>query len=143
MGGVPPALLPAMYKCALCNNSFVKASFLKAHENSHKIAAGTVVKIPAKRASSTRCKTTTVTALAKVVCCDDLGFDRQAELSVHRKGNGIFSVKRLLRPNYVYKVTICYDLTPDTDGSGFDDEWVHGVVIKAICKGHAHNFPGI
>merc|ERR1719424_587006 len=42
-------------------------------------------------------QTSTVIALAKVVSCDDLGFDKRAELNVHENGNGTFSVRRLLK----------------------------------------------
>ena len=84
-----------------------------------------------------------VIALAKVVSCDDLGFDIRAELNVHENGNGTFSVNRPLKPNSVYEVELDYAVLDDDGNSSDIDEWVHGRIVKASFRGPAKCFRGI
>ena len=84
-----------------------------------------------------------VVALAKVVSCDNLGFDIRAELNVHENGNGTFSVNRTLIPNSVYEVELAYDVLDDDDNSSDIDAWVHGLVVKASFLGPAKCFRGM
>lgn len=84
-----------------------------------------------------------VIALAKVISCDDLGFDIRAELNVHANGNGTFSVNRPLKPNSVYEVELDYDVLDDDDNSSDVDAWVHGRIVKASFRGPAKCFRDI
>ena len=84
-----------------------------------------------------------VIALAKVVSCDDLGFDKRAELNVLGNGNGTSSVHHLLKPNSIYKVELDYDFLDDDDDSSDIDVWVHGRIVKASLQGPANRFRGI